>query len=245
MYQAAYPDRFMEESNVGGEGNVFLEDGTWIDADTPLMPFRKRSGGFWTTRDSWDHTRFGYTYPELQRWRYTSNEEYSRAAISAISKLYGGSSRDQIAAQEATADGEPFMLTSTRKFTEWTIEIKASAIDLPPTFVVRFYLAGESPSDYPIDAGRWLVLMPMNHRKKVSQRATGVEKTLKGTLSLTAHLLDQIEVKRLKSLYPEDVAPYLKDKLTWKVHSVRWLQSDWHCYNLLTGIGQWRNPSDI
>jgi tyrosinase len=40
-------------------------------------------------------------------------------------------------------------------------------------------------------------------------------------VSLTASLLDEVTAGRLRSLEPEDVVPYLKEKLSWTVISVR------------------------
>ena len=221
MYTAAHPDLLMGKSNVGSEGNVFIEEEQEIDADTPLLPFRKRSGGFWTTKDSWDHTVLGYTYPELQKWRHDSEQEYRASVIASISRLYGGSSRSQLTSKNAGVGGSNIgMLANDVIFTEWTIETQASVSGLPPTFVVRFSLVDKSSSGAGVDAGTWMILKPSDHQQRRRTTTISEQQSLNGTLSLTAHLLDEVAAGRLASLEADAVVPFLKDRLMWKVHSV-------------------------
>ncbi|CAO2656503.1 Nn.00g053060.m01.CDS01 [Neocucurbitaria sp. VM-36] len=228
LYQAAHPNATMEPAKLRS-GNVFLEPGQEVDNKTALLPFRKATGEFWTTLDSWDHTVLGYTYPELQRWEYKSDEEYRAAINTTISNLYTGNSRQKLQAHHATADSR-VLLAQNGTFTDWTIETQASALDLPSTFVVRFFLVGDFSSDTSIDAGTWMILMPSDHNsnpqithqptKQPSKRVSTLDdQTLHGTLSLTTHLIDQVAARKLESLDPRDVVPYLKDKLTWKVYA--------------------------
>ncbi|KAF1842823.1 Di-copper centre-containing protein [Cucurbitaria berberidis CBS 394.84] len=226
LYQAAHPNSTMEPFKLRN-GNRFLEDGQMVNNRTALLPFRKESGDFWTTKDCWNHTVLGYTYPETQPWKYDSDEDYRVAIKAIISNLYGGNARTQLTTPPASGGGH-ILLAKNGTFTDWTIETQASAHGLPPTFVVRFSLVGDFSSDPSIDAGTWMILMPTDHNsmahtsrraKQKSERASTIDQTLKGTVGLTAHLLDQVAAGKLKSLNSEDVVPYLKDKLTWKVYS--------------------------
>ncbi|KAH7357380.1 hypothetical protein BKA66DRAFT_515471 [Pyrenochaeta sp. MPI-SDFR-AT-0127] len=221
IYQAAHPDRRMESSNIGSNGNVFLENGQTIDENTQLLPFKKSSGDFWTTKDCWDHTVLGYAYPETQRWKYGSDEDYRESVVKVISKLYGGSEKGQLSSQQVTADAQA-LLTKDGTFTDWTIQTQASPSGLPSTFVVHFSLVGDFSSDPSIDVGTWMILNPTDHTlevKHMAARDSTIEQKYEGTISLTAHLLDEAATGRLASLDAKDVVPYLKDKLAWKVYS--------------------------
>lgn len=222
IYQAAHSNRRMESSNIDNHGNVFLENGQTIDENTELLPFRTASGDFWTTKDCWDHTVLGYVYPETQRWKYASDKDYRESIATVISKLYGGSEKEQLSEQHATA-GVHALLTKDGTFTDWTIQAQASPSGLPSTFVVRFSLVRDFSSDPSIDAGTWMILNPSDHAHTamgMAKRASTLEQKYEGTLSLTAHLLDQVAAGELGSLDARHVVPFLKDKLTWKVYSV-------------------------
>ncbi|KAF2026103.1 tyrosinase [Setomelanomma holmii] len=227
MYQAAHPDRNFLPTDIGNNGNVWLEDGTTVDANTTLLPFRKSSGGFWTTNDSRNTTTFGYAYPETVRARAQSDEDYWTGVNAAITTLYGSSIRATLSGKIGSA-GQTLPLASTGTsllandgtFTDWEIYTTAQPLDLPPTFVVRFSLVGDFSSDAPVDVGTWTKLMPASHGQagKV-KRASLTDVPYQGRISLTASLIDCIAVGKLASLNAADVVPYLKDKLTWKVIS--------------------------
>ena len=219
MYQAAHPDIYFTPDNIGNSGNVFLEDEQMVDADTELLPFRKRDGGFWTTNDARNTTTLGYAYPETMRAGSVSDEEYQGSVTAAIAQLYGSSARGMLRASHATAGGPK--LAGDGTFTDWAIDAKASSHGLPPTFLVRFSLVGDFSSDSIVDVGSWVKLMPSSHGKWNSKRVSTVEKIYEGSVSLTSSLLDQVAAGKLESLEPKDVVPYLKDRLTWKVLTVR------------------------
>lgn len=67
LYQVQNPNAYLQPSNVGSAGNVFVEDNTVVDGDTPLLPFRRSPGSFWTTNEAMDWRIFGYDYPKRSR----------------------------------------------------------------------------------------------------------------------------------------------------------------------------------
>ncbi|KAL6703737.1 hypothetical protein ACN47E_009118 [Coniothyrium glycines] len=220
IYQAAHPERWMEPTSVGTHGNVFLEDHDVVDANTALLPFRKASGSFWTSNDCRDHTVFGYTYPELQRWRYASDSEYQSAVRRYIAQYYSGGVRGLFAAQQQAATNAHSLLTVNRTFVDWTIETAVIASAVPPTFVVQFFfVSGQRKTN----VGTWMKLMPSDtthgaHQKPVDTRAMAKEQDMSGTVSLTAQLVQRFG-HGLASLEPKDVVPFLFDHLTWEVRS--------------------------
>jgi tyrosinase len=137
-----------------------------------------------------------------------------------IAKLYGSSARKMLTNSNTQmhAMAGPEMPTS---FTDWSLDAKALASALPPSFVVRFSLTRDFSSDDAADVGSWVKLMPASHHVDIEKRTSTIDTTYQGSVSLTASLLDEVTAGRLRSLEPEDVVPYLKEKLSWTVISVR------------------------
>lgn len=223
LYQAEHPDAKLHPSNVGSAGNVFVEDNSVVDGDTPLLPFRRNPGSFWTTNEAMDWKLFGYDYADI-------GAASSASAQATVARLYSGSARSRLGADQS-GNLKHSLLADTQDatYTDWVINATAAPLELPPTFVVQFSLVGDFSSDEPTRVGMWPVLMPGDHNqakrslretKGLAGRATAAEMTLHGVVSLTSSLLDKIDAGELQSLDENDVVPFLKDKLSWKVYSV-------------------------
>lgn len=223
QYQAQHPDAFLQPSNVGGAGNVFVEDRSEVDGDTPLLPFRRNPGSFWTTNEAMDWKLFGYDYADTKAANAAS-------AQATVARLYSGNARSRVALGNDGGFAHSIKPSSKgTTYTDWVVNVAAAPLDLPPSFVVQFSFVGDFSSDLPMDVGMWAVLMPKDHKKgtrlilaatELENRATDVNMTLHGTVSLMTGLLDQIDASNLQSLDEHDVVPFLKEKLTWKVFSV-------------------------
>lgn len=215
----------MQPTTIGTQGNVFLEDGQQITADTELIPFRKSPGAFWTTNDCRNTTVLGYAYPETQQWTYASEEAYQTAVNATISNLYSGRIRSQIASAQQEGTAFDAMLSSNENhFTDWSVETRVPGSSVPDTFIVRFSFVGMFQSDGAVEVGSWMVLRPRHgdDLQTASTRETGVvpEKMLRGITSLTSHLVDLVNEGKLPSLGAEDVVPYLEESLSWDVVDV-------------------------
>ncbi|KAH6638401.1 hypothetical protein C7974DRAFT_411824 [Boeremia exigua] len=222
LYQAQHPDARLQPSNVGSAGNVFVEDNSEVDGDTPLLPFRRNPGSFWTTNEAMDWRMFGYDYADTR-------SASTASARATVSRLYSGNARERLTSEGVGKIGNlltPDVADAT--YTNWVIETAAAPLDLPPTFIVQFSLVGDFSSDESTDVGMWSVLMPSDHNQakrslrkvqKLTSRAAAADMTLHGTLSLTNSLLDQIEAGKIQSLGALDVVPFLKERLSWKIYS--------------------------
>ena len=221
MWQVVHPDVWMVPESIGPTGNFVLADNQIVDGNTPLSPFWKTSDSFWTTNDARDTTVFGYAYPETQSWIYASNAIYQQAINTTISQLYSTSARVMLTADGSGISGDLQHVNIDNSFTDWTINVKAEANILPASFLVQFSFVGDFSSDPAKDIGMWTVLMAdMTGNQAQAQkvkRASTRERELKGSVSLTANLLDCVAAGTLKSLEVRDVVPFLKDKLTWMV----------------------------
>lgn len=191
---------------------MFVEDHATVDGDTPLLPFRRNPGSFWTTNEAMDWRLFGYDYPETRAGRGAS-------ADAVVAQMYSGSVRERLAAgQTGGAAHPPLAGADGAEYTDWVISASAAPLGLPRTFVVQFSLVADFSSDASTDVGMWSVMLPAGNDEK---RAPDGEMTLHGALSLTSSLLDQIDAGTLSTLDAKHVVPFLKEKLSWKLYGVR------------------------
>lgn len=242
LYQAAHPNLIFEAQNIGNNGNVFLADGETVDADTPLLPFRKPDGGgaFWTANEVAKTETFGYAYPETLKNITKLNDEaeteeyeeedegndednwFTRSVTTSIVQLYSSSARAMLTTSHATggtSTSSSSLLAADGTFTDWCISTSALTHLLPLTFVVRFSFVGDFSSDKPVDVGSWVNAMPSSHEAS-RKRAAVVEQMYNSSVSLTSALLDQVREGKLRSLGDGDVVPYLKRALSWNVVAV-------------------------
>lgn len=213
MYQAAHPDKYFESEKIGGTSTVFLADNSQVDSDTNLVPFKRSSGGFWTPNSVRNTTTFGYAYPETIKSNSNSEDEHVAAVKANITTLYGSNARGLMRLQQTTSGGYA-VFAEENKFTDWTIATKALPRS-PSSFVARFSLSsGKSSSDPTTDVGSWVKLTHAGHGSDT------IDKVYEGSISLTVALLDQEANGKLASLNAEDVVPFLKQNLSWKVLTV-------------------------
>ncbi|KAF1911531.1 hypothetical protein BDU57DRAFT_461208 [Ampelomyces quisqualis] len=221
MYQSAHPDRYFSPENIGSNGNVFLEDGSTVDADTSLLPFRNPAGGFWTPNTIRDTRTFGYAYPETINSREQTGPSKSNIQFATLSnaqginasiaQLYGVSTRSRLMITGPSAGLD----TSATNFTDWNILASSSS---PSTFVAQFSLAGDFSSDAVGDVGSWVRMMPSSHAPHSTPSiATTTRTSVQGKISLMSNLLDAISAGKLASWNAKDVVPFLTSALTWRV----------------------------
>ncbi|CBX95782.1 similar to tyrosinase [Plenodomus lingam JN3] len=209
LFQALKPNVTMGTSNIGPNGNVFLENHQLVNDTTSLLPFRRANGAFWQTRDTYDTRVLGYAYPETQAWDFASTAAYRAHVTSAVATLYGSKTRALLLQSKNQVTGGLLgaSLHDDDTFTDWTIEFAVA----------------------PVDVGAWTRLTPATHERAttsvgrgqkgvLAERATGQD-VVRGTTGLTTHLLDQIQAGQLESLGADHVVPFLRERLVWKVLS--------------------------
>ncbi|EMR68281.1 putative tyrosinase precursor protein [Eutypa lata UCREL1] len=90
IWQTLYPQKWFRATKV------LKDNGTWsIPTDNPdtqctqLAPFRPNNSGTYYTPDTVrEWMQFGYSYPELQPWKYKTTEDYLLSINTDIAKLY-------------------------------------------------------------------------------------------------------------------------------------------------------------
>jgi tyrosinase len=208
---------------------MWIDVGSTVDANTSLPPFWQTPTSFWTTNSVKDTQVLGYAYPETQRWLYDDEIEYGSAVNASIANLYSSSVRAMLTSGPDVAGAHLSHLLVDNSFVDWDVQIQGDRRHLPSTFLLRFFLVGDFSSDPVTDVGGWAVLMPGSRvqREKMARRATTHHQDMKGVVSLTATLIDDIAAGKLESLDARYVVPYLKDRLTWKPQAVGYVLM--HC----------------
>ncbi|KAF2636144.1 Di-copper centre-containing protein [Massarina eburnea CBS 473.64] len=210
LYQAAHPEQWMEPISSGAYGNFWIPKRSTLDANMQMQPFWKDEKSFYTPNDIRNTSIFGYAYPETQYWKYASDEEWRAAVNSSIALQYSSSARAML--KSGKQDGSSLThLLKDNSFIDWTINIKASTLDMPPIFQMMFSLSDPSSLDLSMEVGSWLYQMS-GHRDELE-----LEQKIEGSIGLTSSLLDQIATDKLRSLDANDVMSYLKTHLTWKI----------------------------
>ncbi|ORY14554.1 hypothetical protein BCR34DRAFT_599107 [Clohesyomyces aquaticus] len=219
LWIAANPDKYIEPQTVK-DGTFTIEDNTVVDADTPLKPFWSTPAAFWTTNQVRDTTLLGYAYPETMRWNFSNDEMYGAHINATISQLYGSSARARLSQAAERGQGSDLAhLNTDDSFLDWSIDAEASSDDMPATFIVRFSFVGIFSSDPVVEVGSWTRLMSAGNvvNPNKMKRASTLAPNLKGSVSLTGSLMDDIVAQKLESLDAGAVVPYLKERLAWKV----------------------------
>lgn len=73
-----------------------MKEGTLSTPTTPFPPFHRQvkpTPEYYNSNTVRDWTSFGYTYPELQPWKYKNHDEYIRTLNRTINKLYGATKK--------------------------------------------------------------------------------------------------------------------------------------------------------
>ncbi|KAG8829703.1 hypothetical protein FRB91_002786 [Serendipita sp. 411] len=90
LWQALNPNQYVvPRKNLAG--TFATARGTTEDVNSPLAPFWKREGVYWTAADARDTRNMNYTYPELAKWASLTPQEKAVRLRSDINLMYGKS----------------------------------------------------------------------------------------------------------------------------------------------------------
>lgn len=149
MWQAIYPDAFMTSAREGG-GTFTLVAGQTITATTNLLPFHQSNGATpWTSNAARFSRSFGYSYPDVKDWLYSTNDLKSQvvARVNTLYNLRGSTTARKRSPQGKGGRRRPPFLSPTKPPREWSIEISAPNAALGgDSFSVLLFLTSV-PSD--------------------------------------------------------------------------------------------------
>ncbi|WPH03144.1 Hypothetical protein R9X50_00601900 [Acrodontium crateriforme] len=212
----------------------YPQESTWTyssktlqTADSPLKPFRKDANTFWTTNTvkNWAST-FKYTYPE-----FVDSKGDAAAIKSYANKLYGpsasataGSSKRTTApnpgspnAATASAPASSGLLTYSNGSTvEYVANLHLPRYQLDGSWSVVLF-KGTPVSENP---AQWI--FDPNYISTVGVPAmAGMKKNkalVSSSISFTKTLTDAFHDGKLANMHVNNVAPYLRDNLHWRIH---------------------------
>jgi tyrosinase len=124
-------------------------------------------------------------------------------------------------------DNPPKSLAPEDKYKEWIVNIRAPKHSLCGTYQVHIFI-GDVPDGvdtwvvHDNNVGTYTVLgsNPLTTNCEKCRRDAGRELVVTGIIPLTETLTELISTGELRSLEANDVAPYLKEKLHWRVTQV-------------------------
>ncbi|CCA72436.1 related to tyrosinase precursor (monophenol monooxygenase) [Serendipita indica DSM 11827] len=90
MWQALNPTAYVGR-RVNQAGTFATKRGTMEDVNSPLAPFWKSQGVYWTSADARDTRALNYTYPELEKWASLTPQDKAVRLRSDINIMYGKS----------------------------------------------------------------------------------------------------------------------------------------------------------
>lgn len=223
IYQAAYPDKWLEESAEVGS-NMWYTSGTVKDGSSGLEPFHQTSeGALWVSDDVRDTRKFNYVYDDL----------FNQGAAPLINSLYG----DQGQSFEAGSDEKGSLSKRTGdatslggylsnvveavprliegKTTEYIASIEVDAMNMNGSFTV-FVFDGEFNED---DASEWQCEKNLigSHGFFASPTAMDSDSKVRAGISITDALFSRTLGGFLDDLTNGGVTSYLKDKIEWRI----------------------------
>ncbi|APA08416.1 hypothetical protein SS1G_13364 [Sclerotinia sclerotiorum 1980 UF-70] len=229
IWQTLNPDSYVTP-NAASYSTFTMTAGSIQDASTPLKPFYHAGGNnFYSSSDVVSTEAFGYAYPETVQGGNTTAQ-----AIKAINRLYGTTapakaishrsireSSSRIVARELQVNSSSNLpaLATNGQYTEWIANIQAKKFALSKSFFVHVFLGPfkDDPSSWSFEpnlVGTHCVFAKLSSSGAV---AADPNQLVTGTMPLTSALLDDISQGLLKSLNEEDVKPYLKKNLHYRV----------------------------
>jgi len=235
IWQALNPNAWIG-NQVNPFGTYGIPPGTNEDQFTPLTPFRNAQGFLYDSQSVRQISYFGYSYPELNDWRYHNNPSgYRSHIIQQVNSLYGSTSQQLAAALNKRDDGlasESAQGNATATavdnsvqnsmYYDWKVDIHTNKLACGGSYFVHIFLG--IPSDDPKQwsfqkelAGDFVVFVnKMEDAPCLRNEDCPRENNLvSGVVPITQALLDRIV--DVGSLNPSDVVPYLKKTITWKV----------------------------
>ena len=225
MWQVLYPDSYVQPAS-SETGTFSIPPNIEIDTDSALTPFRS-NGGYWTSESSRSTADLGYVYSETS----SRNANDVRQAVNA---LYGNNFRirkRQVDVEEDSADGplsssnDTIAENNNGTVHEYFANVKVGKHSLDGSFSIYVFLGDvdSAPESWPVDPDLvGLHAVFADHDTDIGGSAAAADMNIKTTaaIPLTEALQAKIDAGELESLELEDVEPYLRTSLLWRVAMV-------------------------
>ncbi|OTA64590.1 Di-copper centre-containing protein [Hypoxylon sp. EC38] len=249
MWQALYNDTYVVPQPAVYSSHT-TSPGESEDSQTGLTPFFSNETHFWTSDMARDHEVFGYTYAEV------ANK--SRAeVVASINRLYGNfspismltrptsqrhSKRREVDAAHprgtqranglswngmTSAHPPVEAVFSGDKYREWIANIRVSKHAMGGSFSIHLFL-----EDVPSDPISWPVASSLVGTMGVfahkGVHGSKSHRMVAGTIPITSALMQMVASGKIPSLHAEDIEPYLRSSLEFRVSLVNGTEVDAH-----------------
>jgi len=199
IWQGLYPSKWWTSADVNNVQSLL--------PTAPLEPFHSNTERVIYNSDAVrNHIPLGYTYPELQRWNYNSDEAYIISIRTAVHNLYGDHQNAAVIQAVAT-------------YGDYIVNIKYErfALEGNPFTVVILLNEKVVGSVYNFSAKSYVGdghgCQNCARQQQANEEATG---QVAITSALVAHYLDD-DNDALTEFDTEAISKYLREKLDWKV----------------------------
>jgi tyrosinase len=219
IWQALYPESYVEPETSDFE-TFTISPGDIEDVNSGLTPFHTdTTGDLWTSVSARSTGTFGYSYPELPFWTEDSDPSAYQASLrSKINELYGPPANTTPLAN--TPHTKRALTTNSNQYREWIANIRAQRFAMTGSFFVRVFLGDFNP-----DPAQWSfdpnLVGTHGFFGGICKDCQNQDSALvSGAVPLTTALLASIRNGYLASLEPDDVEPYLRTNMHWRVSVV-------------------------
>lgn len=210
IWQAIHPDVYMLPQ-IDGEGTFTIPIKSTDEESTPLAPFTAGDEQTYTSTSSRYLKYFGYSYPEIKDWAFSTPAELTANVTAQVNALYnpGGINNRKARRSHAGGIGARRSGLGPDQIREWTVVAKVPVSAIGESFVVGVFVGPP-----PADSEQWgtapnlVGIMPI--ARPTGQGGIGVE------FSLDDYLKNA-------GVDGEDVAAsaaYLTEHLQWDVRKV-------------------------
>ncbi|KAJ0417681.1 hypothetical protein BJY00DRAFT_315629 [Aspergillus carlsbadensis] len=231
IWQTLHPEEWFKVDTTRIFNQETIGMGKIITNKTRFRPFHKdEAGALWTPNDARDWFKLGYTYPELKRWEYTSEQAQTLALHEYINKNYAVARSHAIAIAKSEAPIDGIIATADGvKTKDYAVSIRYAKFAMGGNpFNLKVYLLpkGETKKTFKDDQ---FVTNVYNFSQPATQNgetvcsncadleAQNVQVT--AYIPLTSFLIRKVQQQQLPSLEPVHVEDLLKG-LYWEMDMI-------------------------
>ncbi|KAI0374143.1 Di-copper centre-containing protein [Pilatotrama ljubarskyi] len=223
LWSALHPDAWVTNSH-DADGTYTIDPTAAVDENTDLTPFYSSQTQFWTSADLQvpPEGLFGYSYPEFDAVRNESSKDVIRAHIKEqVDVIYPLDiyikrwiAFDTVARSRVRAAAEPPSVL------HWSAHITAKKYALGGSFEILVFLGAvpDDPREFctsPSYVGSYSAFVNSEPERCANCVRQG-NITIGSAVSLNDAIMNAAEVS---SFDPDEVVPYLKRELHWRVHT--------------------------
>lgn len=224
IWQALYPDSYVEPE-PSTFGTFTTNQGAIEDVNSGLTPFHTdTTGDLWTSVGARSTGVFGYSYPELPFWTESSDPAAYQASLrSKINDLYGQTAtlaKRSLISDRTTQYGPQNATTGGTTHREWIANTRARKFAMSGSFFLYIFLGDPNPDPTQWGSDPNLVGSTFFFGGSCTSCPNRDSALVSGAVPLTTPLLNSIRSGHLASLEPNDVEPYLKTNMHWRVSVV-------------------------